>query len=126
MRYLLDTHVLLWARSAPEKISGEALGILQSTESELSVSIASLWECAIKSGLGKLIVPENFFRIVASDYTILGIDIAHLQAYRRLPVHHRDPFDRMLIVQARLAGLTLLTHDANIARYDVPVVMVRR
>ena len=123
MRYLLDTHVLLWARSAPEKLSGEAVAILRSAESELSVSIASLWECAIKSALGKLVVPENFYELVAEDYGILGIEVAHLNAYGKLPMHHRDPFDRLLIVQAQIAGLTLLTHDRHIARYDVPVVM---
>lgn len=123
MRYLLDTHVLLWARSAPEKLSGEAVAILRSAENELSVSIASLWECAIKSALGKLVVPDNFFRLVSEDYGLVGIEVAHLDAYGKLPMHHRDPFDRMLIVQAQLAGLTLLTHDRNIARYDVPVVI---
>ncbi len=116
MRYLLDTHVLLWARSAPEKLSAIAVAILESEESELSVSIASLWECAIKSSLGKLVVPDNFCRIIAHDYNILGLEIAHLQAYEQLPMHHRDPFDRMLIAQAQLVGLTLLTHGRDIAR----------
>ena len=123
MRYLLDTHVLLWARSAPEKLSREAIAILESQESELHVSMATLWECAIKSSIGRLDVPNNFYRIVAREYTLLGMDIAHLEAYANLPMHHRDPFDRLLIVQAQFAGLILLTHDRNIARYDVPIVM---
>lgn len=123
MRYLLDTHVLLWARSAPDKLSREAIAILESRESELHVSMATLWECAIKSSIGRLDVPNNFYRIVASEYALIGMDIAHLEAYAGLPMHHRDPFDRLLIVQAQLAGLILLTRDRNIARYDVPIVM---
>lgn len=122
MRYLLDTHTLLWARSAPERLSGDALAILTSVESVLHVSIATLWECAIKSSVGKLEVPGDFYRIVADDYEVLGIEPPHLEAYGQLPMHHRDPFDRLLVVQARLAGLTLLTRDPDIAKYDVPIV----
>ena len=122
MRYLLDTHTLLWARAAPERLSRDALTILESAESALHVSIATLWECAIKSSIGKLEVPEDFYRIVAEDYEILAIEISHLEAFGRLPMHHQDPFDRMLVVQARLGGLTLLTRDPDIARYDVPIV----
>ena len=124
MRYLLDTHVLLWARSGPDKLSREAVAILESQDSELYVSTATLWECAIKSSIGRLDVPTNFYRIVARDYTLLGMDVSHFEAYAKLPMHHRDPFDRLLIVQAQLAGLILLTRDRNIARYDVPIVMV--
>ena len=123
MRYLLDTYVLLWARSAPQRLSEEAVAILLAPDNELHVSMATLWECAIKTGLGKLVLPDDFYRIVASDYTLLAMEIPHMQACGKLPMHHRDPFDRMLVVQAQLAGLTLLTHDRNIARYDVPVVM---
>ena len=122
MRYLLDTHTLLWARAAPDRLSRDALTILESPESALHVSIASLWECAIKSSIGKLEVPEDFYRIVTDDYEILSIEISHLKAFGRLPMHHRDPFDRMLVVQARLGELTLLTRDPDIARYDVPIV----
>ena len=124
MRYLLDTHVLLWARSGPDKLSREGIAILESPESELNVSVATLWECAIKLSIGKLELPPNFYRIVARDYTLLGMDASHFEAYANLPMHHRDPFDRLLIVQAQLAGLVLLTRDRNIARYDVPMVMV--
>ena len=122
MRYLLDTHTLLWARSVPDRLSGEALAVLQSTESILHVSMASLWECAIKTAIGKLAVPEGFYRIVAGDYEILGIEVAHVEVCAGLPLHHRDPFDRLLVAQAQLGGLTLVTRDRNIAMYDVPTV----
>ena len=122
MRYLLDTHTLLWARTAPNVLSADALAVLESADSALYLSIASLWECAIKSSIGKLDVPDEFYRTVAADYEILGIEVSHIEACAKLPMHHRDPFDRMLVAQARLGGLTLLTRDRDIAKYDVPVV----
>lgn len=122
MRYLLDTHTLLWARTAPDVLSADALAVLESADSALYLSVASLWECAIKSSIGKLDVPDEFYRTVAADYEILGIEVSHVEACAKLPMHHRDPFDRMLVAQARLGGLTLLTRDRDIAKYDVPVV----
>ena len=122
MRYLLDTHTLLWARAEPDVLSADALAVLESADSALYLSIASLWECAIKSSIGKLDVPDEFYRAVAADYEILGIEVSHIKACAKLPMHHRDPFDRMLVAQARLGGLTLLTRDRDIAKYDVPVV----
>lgn len=122
MRYLLDTHVLLWSRASPERLSPEATTVLQSTDNALYVSMATLWECAIKVCIGKLAVPEGFFRLVANDYEILDIELAHLEATLQLPLLHRDPFDRLLVAQARLGGLTLVTRNRNVIRYEVPVV----
>ena len=122
MRYLLDTHTLLWARATPDLLSADALAVLESADNALYLSIASLWECAIKSSIGKLDVPDDFYRTVAGDYELLGIDVSHVEACANLPLHHRDPFDRMLVAQARLGGLTLVTRDRDIAKYDVPVV----
>ena len=123
MRYLLDTHTLLWARSAPDRLSGEALAALRSAESILHVSMASLWECAIKTSIGKLAIPDGFYRIVSADYEILGIEVAHVEACASLPMHHRDPFDRLLVAQAQLGGLVLISRDRDIARYGVPTVV---
>ena len=123
MRYLLDTHTLLWARAAPDLLSGAALAILESADNVLYLSIVSLWECAIKSSIGKLDVPDDFYRTIAGEYEILGIDASHVEACANLPMHHRDPFDRMLVAQARLGGLPLLTRDRDIAKYDVPIVI---
>ena len=122
MRYLLDTHVLLWSRASPERLSPEAVRLLQSTDNTLYVSMATLWECAIKVCIGKLALPDGFFRIVANDYELLDIELAHLEATLQLPLLHCDPFDRLLVAQARLGGLTLVTRDSNVIRYDVPVV----
>lgn len=123
MRYLLDTHTLLWARSAPERLTSEALAVLESTDNTLYVSMASLWECAIKSSIGKLDIPDSFYRIVVEDYEVIGIDISHVQASANLPMHHRDPFDRLLVAQAQLGGLALITRDRNIAKYEVSRVL---
>lgn len=122
MRYLLDTHALLWARAAPALLSDEAQAVFESSDTTLYVSMATLWECAIKRSIGKLELPDNFYEIVAEDYEILGIELSHLVAYAELPMHHRDPFDRLLVAQARLSDLTLLSRDPNIAKYDVSVM----
>ena len=84
--------------------------------------MASLWECAIKRSIGKLELPDDFYSIVAGDYQVLGVEISHLEAYAQLPLHHRDPFDRLLVAQARISDLTILSRDPNIARYDVSIV----
>ncbi len=122
MRYLLDTHVLLWARSQPEELSSEARSALELSGNSLFVSMASLWECAIKSSLGKLALPDNFYRIVLRDYQIVAIEISHIEASASLPGHHRDPFDRLIVAQAQSGGQTLITRDSNIMHYDVPIL----
>ncbi len=97
--------------------------MLESTDNTLYVSMASLWECAIKSSIGKLDIPDSFYRIVVEDYEVIGIDISHVQASANLPMHHRDPFDRLLVAQAQLGGLALITRDRNIAKYEVSRVL---
>jgi len=119
---LLDTHTLLWSRTVPDRLSPQALAVLRSAENVLYVSMATLWECAIKVSIGKLQIPDSFFGLVASDYEILDIEVAHLEAMLTLPLHHRDPFDRLLVAQAQLGGLTLVTRDRDIHRYEVPVL----
>ena len=81
-----------------------------------------LWECAIKCATGKLALPTRFCGSVAEDYEIVGIDLAHVEAYGQLRLHHRDPFDRLLVAQASLGDMTVVTRDRNIARYDVAVL----
>ena len=122
MRYLIDTHALLWARSTPDLLSTEALEAFRNPQCALYVSVASLWECAIKRSIGKLTLPDGFYRLVAEDYGILGIEESHVEAYGHLPMHHRDPFDRLLVAQAQLGDLTVVTRDRNIARYDVAIL----
>lgn len=123
VRYLLDTHVLLWARASPELLTNAARQVLRERENVLYLSVASLWECAVKCSIGKLKLPSNFYRSLFQDYEVLEIAARDLEACVRLPVLHRDTFDRLLVAQAQLSDLTLVTRDNNIAKYDVPVLL---
>jgi PIN domain nuclease of toxin-antitoxin system len=123
MRFLVDTHALLWALGEPGTLSREARGALADPSNLIVVSSASLWECAVKASIGKLDLPEDFFdSIPEAGYEVMPIRIPHLNVYRTLPMHHRDPFDRMLVAQARAEALTLISRDPNIAKYDVAVL----
>jgi PIN domain nuclease of toxin-antitoxin system len=121
MRLLLDTHVWLWATMDPERLGISARGAIE-TETELVLSVASLWEMAIKQATGKLRIEGNLagFRQTVSRMrgNELVIRPEHaLAAAAALPQHHRDPFDRMLIAQANIEGLTLVTADETIRNY---------
>lgn len=121
-RLLLDTHVFLWWRVDAAALSKSARTAIASADLAY-VSAASAWEAAIKASLGKLKLPESFAAGVEdSDFEKLMISFAHAEAAARLPPHHSDPFDRMLVAQAQLEGLTLVTHDRSIEPYDVPVL----
>ena len=123
MGYLLDTHSLLWALGEPDALSNRARAAIGDTGSIIHVSTASLWECAIKASIGKLELPEEFFdAITMAGFEELQIRIPHLQAYVELPMHHRDPFDRMLVAQAAAESLTLISKDLKIAEYDVDIL----
>lgn len=121
MRVLLDTHILLWAvlgdpRLSPTQLEAVATG-------ELYLSAASVWEIGIKREIGKLDVPEEIFSIaVDAGCRPLPISWAHAEKAARLPPHHADPFDRMLIAQARCERLKLITSDARIMAYDVDLI----
>ena len=124
---LLDTHALLWALMEPEKLSDRALETLQNPTVRLFVSSASAWELSIKHALGKLgdaeVVLEDFAgHLERLQADVLPITLPHALAVGALPHHHRDPFDRMLIAQARLEGLSLISNDAVFAHYDAPVI----
>ncbi len=80
MKYLVDTHALLWARSAPQLLAREALALFEDPDSALYVSVVSLWECAIKCSVGELALPSDFYRGVADDYEILGVELRHASA----------------------------------------------
>ena len=121
---LLDTHVFLWWRSQPSKISPDVTRRIAVAE-VVFVSAASAWEAAIKAALGKLKLPESFESGVAeSGFQQLPIGFGHAGRVADLPPHHQDPFDRMLIVQAQWEGLTLVSHDRRLAPYDVPILWV--
>lgn len=125
MRLLLDTQVFLWAMTAPEKNSVTARRSMDESANDRLVSIASLWELAIKVSLGKPAVRERPFdraieqgiRDIAAE--VLSISIAHIAAVESLQHHHRDPFDRLLVSQAATEGATLLSADTSLDAYGV-------
>ena len=128
MKLLLDTHVLLWAHGAPSRLS-RVQDLVMDGANDLVVSAATAWEIAIKVGLGKLVLTEAAHtwvpsRIAAMGAASLPISQVHALAVADLPPHHRDPFDRILIAQARTIGASLVTADAAFEAYDVDVVRV--
>ena len=121
MKLLLDTHVLLWALANDARLTLAQAAALET--GELHVSAASVWEVGIKRALGKLDVPETLFDVAReAGCRPLAITWAHADAAGRLPRHHDDPFDRMLIAQATCEGMTLVTSDAKFASYGVALL----
>ena len=117
--YLLDTHVLLWSLNRDHRLSPRHFELIEAQEN-LIVSVASIWEIAIKQSLGKLRMDDDPISHVRSRMIgILPILEDHATGIATLPPHHRDPFDRMLIAQARAEGLTILTSDSRFALYEV-------
>lgn len=123
MRLLLDTNVLLWWLESSERLSKRARQAIAEAE-EVCVSPASAWELGIKSALGKLKTPDDLaIQIQANQFRELPVTIAHAIAAGGLPRHHNDPFDRMLVAQAALESLTLLTSDAHLKLYGGMVML---
>lgn len=124
MKALLDTHALLWFLAGSSKLGERARTFIQDPQNTLFVSPAVLWEISIKDSLGKLILPEPFeqlfpARLDASGFLVLPILVPHIQMHRRLPFHHHDPFDRLIIAQALSDGLTLISCDSQFSAYGV-------
>lgn len=129
MRLLVDTHCWLWLQTSPERLSSEVLGLLESSSTDLVFSAASSWEISIKYALGKLPLPEPPNRYVPSRMAATGsrglaVEHAHALRVAELPSHHRDPFDRLLIAQAQIEKLTILTADRQFEPYDVSIRFV--
>lgn len=122
MRLLLDTHALLWWL-ADEGLARPARDAIAEPANEIAVSAASAWEISIKKALGRLDAPDDLEpQLEASGFDALPITIAHGLAAGALPRHHEDPFDRLLIAQARIEGLTIVTRDARFKEYDVALL----
>lgn len=124
---IIDTHVLLWWAVDGPKLSPRARAVLADGKNRLLWSVASTWELAIAVGAGRLRLPEPVeswvtSRLAAQRIETLGISHAHAACVAELPNHHRDPFDRLLVVQSRLEGMPILTADLVIPRYGVEVV----
>ena len=125
MKLLLDTHLLLWAAGMPQRLPEEARALIEQQDTELIVSAASLWEIAIKNGLGRqdFMVDPHLLRrgLLENGYMELAITGAHAVAVNLLPPIHKDPFDRILVAQAQIESLTLLTTDEIVSRYPGPI-----
>ena len=125
MNLLLDTHILLWAAYEPARLSADARAMLTDPNNTLHFSVASLWEIAIKSALGRpdftVDAAELRLGLVANDYDELPIESAHVLRLPTLPPLHADPFDRILLAQAMAEGHVLLTADAKVLAYGGPV-----
>ena len=125
MKVLLDTHVLVWWLMDARELGKEARAAIGTPTNVIFVSAVSVWELRIKEALGKVKLPPDFAEVLgAQPFEPLAMTMAHAHALRQLPMHHRDPFDRMLICQARSDGLTLLTHDEVMGQYDVQHLLV--
>lgn len=123
MRFLLDTHALLWWLNDDPKLGHAARELIQDPANDIFVSIVSLWEIAVKSRIGKLNITVDDVLSVLPDQGFVQINIedAHLRALQHLPVHHRDPFDHLLIAQAISEDAVFLTDDGNAPLYGVAV-----
>ena len=123
-RLLLDTHVLLWWLSDDPSLKAPVRAQLAAPENLVFVSAASVWEIRIKEALGKLELPSDFAAVLdAQAFEALSVTATHAHALRGLPMHHRDPFDRLLIAQANVEGLTLVSHDDSLRAYGVPLLL---
>lgn len=128
MRLLLDTHILLWAVVMPERLPADARTTIEDVEHELYFSAASLWEVALKFGMGRddFNVDPRLLRraLLENDYSEVAVTGAHAVAVDLLPPIHRDPFDRLLVAQAQIEAMTLVTADETVGRYPGPIQLI--
>jgi len=124
MKLLLDTHILIWwLDPAISKLSKAAHAAISDSQNLVFVSAATAWEITIKKALGKLDAPDNLEEELAKHrFQPLPITISHALAVGELPRHHNDPFDRILVAQAKVEDLTLVTRDENLTKYDIPFI----
>ena len=124
MKVLLDTHTFLWSISEPEKLSDVAKATFLNEENELYLSAVSYWEICVKKSLGKILLGDNWINLFDQETTAnkilwLPIKKVHCQAIINLPFIHRDPFDRLLVTQAKYENMVLLTKDKHIRKYSI-------
>ncbi len=126
MNLLLDTHVFLWFVAGDQRLSANARQALEAADAELFLSAASIWEMAIKSSLGRLTLPLPLDEYIAEKLIqgvrVLPVDWTHAAAVEKMPFHHRDPFDRLLIAQATAENLPLVSADPELRAYKVKLI----
>ena len=124
MRLLLDTHAFLWFVGGDERLSDRAKEAIADLENEVFLSVASLLEIAVKINIGKLKLPRPFGELIPeqllkNEIAILRIELSHMAKYVDLPLHHRDPFDRLIVVQAQVEEMLVVSKDEKFGSYDV-------
>lgn len=125
MNLFLDTHILLWWLDDNPSLSEQARKAISDTNNLIVLSAVVIWEIRIKQALDKLRIVPNFYEVIKQQgFEMLSITPDHAYAVGDLPAHHRDPFDRMLIAQAKLEGFTVVTHDPIFKKYQIPVLEV--
>ena len=123
MNLLLDTHTLLWWLDDQSTLSKKAKTAIADGKNIVFISAVVIWEIKIKQALGKLEIPEDFRKVLDDQpFNKLDITVEHAYAVGDLPAHHRDPFDRMLVAQAKVEGLTLVTRDIRLKEYKIPII----
>jgi PIN domain nuclease of toxin-antitoxin system len=126
MKLLLDTHILLWFQAGDPALPKAAEQAIRSETNEAYVSMVSFWEIGLKHSIGKLPLRmplDAFFKTITDEpFQVVSLEKAHILAASALPLHHRDPFDRMLIAQAKQEGMHLVTVDTQFRRYDGPLI----
>jgi PIN domain nuclease of toxin-antitoxin system len=127
MRLLLDTHVLLWWHDQPVRLTEAAYGAISDPGNDVFLSVVNGWEIQIKAQLDKLTLPKPLRMLFQEEqatngFGLLPVTLEHVYTLDSLPLHHRDPFDRLLIAQAHREGLTLVTHDPKFAAYSVSLL----
>ncbi len=122
MNILIDTHVLLWHLTDNPKLTKEKSAIIENPENRIFFSIASLWEIGIKKSIGKLDIIKPINILVPNEITILDLKITHIEKVIRLDFFHRDPFDRIIIAQAFVENLFIMTDDDNFKHYGIDLI----
>lgn len=127
MRYLIDTHAFIWFITNDDRLGAQAYEEISNIKNEIVLSIASLWEMAIKASLGKLELGKPFRaliprELIINEIGVLPIAQKHLLVLADLPLHHRDPFDRLIIAQAMIEGIPVVSHDSDFPQYPIQIV----
>ena len=127
MKLLFDTHTFMWWHSEPDRIPRDTLTLLQNPNHELLLSIVSLWEMQIKIQLGKLTLRDDLELMLKTqqeqnNVTLVFITFLHILELKNLPLHHKDPFDRLLLAQSKVENATLISRDSVFQNYDCPVI----
>jgi PIN domain nuclease of toxin-antitoxin system len=123
LRLLLDTHTLLWTLKEPERLAARATAAIAAEDSQVFVSVVSPWELAIAEARARLSTPGDLEgHLERNRFELLPVSLGHVELIRAMAHHHRDPFDRMLIAQAQVEGLTLVTSNREIRRYPVSIL----